>query len=247
MSFYYLLYLWLIYSSKVPVTKIARANELILEAENSYKEGQYVAALVKYRYLTNFLQFRDAPIQINLAHCYFLNNDNSQAQKFYLPFVNSSNTAIRSIACHQLGVIAFEEQKYTVALEYFRKSLMANPESEESRYNYELVSKLLPQAKEPDEPAKQKQKKPENKQDNPPPPVAEENMDTGQAQNPGSEKQKNSETQKQQIIRQKLKQMNLTEEKAQMILDAMKNSEIQYIQQRKKHVEAKEDKNLPDW
>ena len=83
MSFFYLLYLWLILSAKVPITKITTTNQLIKDAEKAYKEGHYVLALVKYRYLTNSLQFRDASIQLNLAHCYYMNNDKIQAQKYY--------------------------------------------------------------------------------------------------------------------------------------------------------------------
>jgi hypothetical protein len=41
--------------------------------------------------------------------------------------------------------------------------------------------------------------------------------------------------------------MNLTPEKAQMILEAMKNSEIQYIQQNKRKPSKKQDSSKPDW
>ncbi len=49
------------------------------------------------------------------------------------------------------------------------------------------------------------------------------------------------------MIEQKLKKIKLTPQKAEMILDAMKNSEMQYIQQRKKQAKGSEEKNLPDW
>ncbi|HXA02603.1 MAG TPA: hypothetical protein VNW99_11485 [Cytophagaceae bacterium] len=49
------------------------------------------------------------------------------------------------------------------------------------------------------------------------------------------------------LISQRLKQMNMSEDKARMILEAMKNSEIQYLQQIKKKGKPKYDKDKPDW
>jgi cell division protein FtsN len=46
---------------------------------------------------------------------------------------------------------------------------------------------------------------------------------------------------------EKLKDLNLTEEKARMILEAMKNNEIQYIQQNKRKPTKKPDSSKPDW
>ena len=41
--------------------------------------------------------------------------------------------------------------------------------------------------------------------------------------------------------------MNISPEKAQMILEAMQNGEIQYIQQQKRKSTEKQDKGKPDW
>jgi tetratricopeptide (TPR) repeat protein len=48
-------------------------------------------------------------------------------------------------------------------------------------------------------------------------------------------------------ISDKLKQMEMSEEKAQMILEAMKNQEIQYLQQNKRKATKPKDKGKPDW
>ncbi len=45
----------------------------------------------------------------------------------------------------------------------------------------------------------------------------------------------------------KLKEMNISEEKAKMILEAMKNKEIQYIQQNRRKPTKKKDNDKPDW
>ena len=46
---------------------------------------------------------------------------------------------------------------------------------------------------------------------------------------------------------EKLKELNISEEKAQMILEAMKNNEIQYIQQNKRKATKRKDSSKPDW
>lgn len=48
-------------------------------------------------------------------------------------------------------------------------------------------------------------------------------------------------------LSQKLQQMKISEEKAKMILEAMKNQEIQYLQQNKRKATKQRDKSKPDW
>ncbi len=45
----------------------------------------------------------------------------------------------------------------------------------------------------------------------------------------------------------KLKDMKISEEKAKMILEAMKNQEVQYLQQNKRKATKPKDKGKPDW
>ena len=44
-----------------------------------------------------------------------------------------------------------------------------------------------------------------------------------------------------------LEQMKISEEKARMILEAMKNQEKQYLQQQKRKPTQSRDRNKPDW
>ena len=48
-------------------------------------------------------------------------------------------------------------------------------------------------------------------------------------------------------LSEKLQQMKISEEKAKMILEAMKNQEIQYLQQNKRKATKPKDKTKPDW
>lgn len=58
---------------------------------------------------------------------------------------------------------------------------------------------------------------------------------------------KKGEKEKPQANKQALQEMNMSEEKAQMILEAMKNNEIQYIQQRQHKAKKRPERNKPDW
>jgi len=49
------------------------------------------------------------------------------------------------------------------------------------------------------------------------------------------------------LDREKLEQMKISEEKARMILEAMKNQEKQYLQQQKRKPTQSRDRNKPDW
>ncbi|MEN8248673.1 MAG: tetratricopeptide repeat protein [Bacteroidota bacterium] len=66
-----------------------------------------------------------------------------------------------------------------------------------------------------------------------------------------SEEQKKEDEKKQEqpnsIDEEKLKEMKISEEKARLILEAMKNNEVQYIQQNKRKAKKKKDPNKPDW
>ena len=67
-------------------------------------------------------------------------------------------------------------------------------------------------------------------------------------QNP--DEQKNEEEQESKpnpIDEEKLKEMKISEEKAKLILEAMKNNEVQYIQQNKRKAKKKKDPTKPDW
>lgn len=51
----------------------------------------------------------------------------------------------------------------------------------------------------------------------------------------------------QQLDPEKMKNMKMTEDKARMILEAMKGNEVQYLQQNRRKATKPKDKNKPDW
>ena len=59
--------------------------------------------------------------------------------------------------------------------------------------------------------------------------------------------QKNSENSDNESLEEKLKKINMSKKKAEMILNALNNNEFQYIQQLKRKPNKKKDSTKPDW
>ncbi|HEY0654481.1 MAG TPA: hypothetical protein VGD65_15175 [Chryseosolibacter sp.] len=66
-------------------------------------------------------------------------------------------------------------------------------------------------------------------------------------ENEESKEKDQKDKQDQNLDKQKLEQMKISEEKARMILEAMKNQEKQYLQQNKRKATKSKDRTKPDW
>ena len=89
-----------------------------------------------------------------------------------------------------------------------------------------------------DQEKKDQEKKGEEKKDQ---------KDKEQSQQQKDEQQKKDNQKVPKEVADKLKQMNMSEEKAKMILEAMKNQEVQYLQQNKRKPTKPRDRGKPDW
>lgn len=89
------------------------------------------------------------------------------------------------------------------------------------------------QKQEKDEGKENEEKKDEEKKD--------------QEAEPTEEEKEQKEKDDLQKFLDKLKEMKISPEKAQMILEAMKNNEVQYVQQNKRKATKRKDRSKPDW
>ncbi|MFZ2905763.1 MAG: tetratricopeptide repeat protein [Cyclobacteriaceae bacterium] len=97
------------------------------------------------------------------------------------------------------------------------------------------------QKKEQEKKDQQQEKKDQQKKDQQ---KKENEQQQEEQQKQDQEKQEPKET---PPVSEKLKQMQISEEKAKMLLEAMKNQEIQYLQQNKRKATKPKDKSKPDW
>lgn len=256
-------------------TKIGEVNDMKKAAKRDYEALHYQAAAQKYRYLIDSLGVNEDEVALNLANALFQLGDSTTAAH-YSTLVASANPAIQSKALQQLGVLANRNERPEQALEYFKKSVKANPVNDEARFNYEMVKKKLDEQKnrqdqnqqndsqQKKDQQDQKQQSQQNKdqqnqqdqknqQDQDQQKKEEQNKARKDEQQKNQEQQARDEKEAQQNqlekqnLAEKLKDMNMSEEKARMILEAMRNQEIQYLQQKKRKSNMPRDNSKPDW
>lgn len=254
---------------------IARTNSLKREAREAYNNADYEKAINKYNILLQEYQQTDPNMSLNLSHSYYKLGNMEEAEKAYKPLIASSDMKVRSIANQQLGNMASAKKDYKTALNYYKAALKAAPDNDEARYNYELTKKLLDQQKEQEEDEdsedEQEQESEEDKKEQEEGSESEENQEKGEeteeqsesekqegeAEKETEEQNKDAEQQEQneedqrmedmQSLKEKLEELNMNEETAMMILEALKNQEIQYIQQKRRQSTQPKKSGKPDW
>jgi len=291
---------------------ISRINAYAQEAALAYRQQNYTNAIVAYEYLLNDLDVDDDQLRLNLAHAYYEAGLTNQAQEAYRLLADHPTSHMRAIVHLQLGNIAARQQKYKQALSLYRQALIAEPASETTRYDYELLKKYLELHPDKVEQAPKENLPPEAQKDNlqAPPPAddrlepqpgkkedaqgneteeIEKQASTDQQQPESGSQSQNSagnnsrkeaigttpgdtrgqrledatlpgqnpfrissenatdQDQRAQTQRIRLKQMNMSSDKAKLLLDAMRNAELQYMQQLPKKSARKPDPSKPDW
>ena len=247
------------------ITRIARANQLKREAKEAYRNGDYDIAIEKYRFLVDSFKVEEEEVLINLSNAFYESNDTASAVSYYQQLTRSTNSGLRSQAFQQLGVVDAQRKQYEQALSSFKESLKANPANNESRYNYELLKKLVKEQENQekqnqDKQNKDQQNKDQNEKDQEKQNQEKQDSEKGdqesekdqsqeekQEQEQEGDKEKENEPQPDPTTPEKLKEMNISEDKARMILEAMKNNEIQYIQQNKRKAKEPKKSTKPDW
>ena len=272
-----ILVIFLIINPLTDLDKIAKINKAKEEAEQAYLAEDYSLANEKYRYLKDSLGVTEHTLLLNLANTQFILQDSANAINSYSALKDSPNKEISSIAHQQLGAMQFNNKKYEEALKLYKSSLKVNPTNTDARYNYELLKKLIKEQEEQQEQNKDQQNKDEQskdqkdqqekqeqnkdkqqeqdkeeqqdqeKQDQEKKEEQQENKEQ-EEQNPDEQKkEEEQESKPNPIDEEKLKEMKISEEKAKLILEAMKNNEVQYIQQNKRKAKKKKDPTKPDW
>ena len=210
---------------------ISRSNRAKIEGQVAYQERNYPKALEAYQNISNSSLFAEPEARLNLAHAYFQLKQLNNARQYYIRLSKVRNNVLSSRAYNQLGMIETMDKDTLSALRYFKESLRQNPDNQKAQYNYELLKKTF-SGKE--EVAKTK----------PAPQKTEPTPTPSPAPKTAQEVQKTEE--KKKLLNQ-LQNMKMSEAQAMMILDALKASEIQYLQQQKHRSSSSNDTNKGKW
>ncbi|GAB2770819.1 hypothetical protein GCM10027275_11900 [Rhabdobacter roseus] len=216
----FLLYLLLWIWDNRSFEAITDRNRAKTQAEIAYAQGNYPAAADLYRRITYGSIFSEAAARLNLAHAYYQLGNQSEAKRHYGLLIRVEDLEVASEANAQLALIAASApQKDTLeALSRLKTALRQNPDNDRARFNYELLKERFSGQIPPTEPT-----------DNPPP---KEQPPASEGTSPPTEEGQSPEQveQREQLLNQ-LKQLNMSEDQARAILDAMKTNEMQYIYQ----------------
>ena len=175
--------------------------------------------------------FTPPEVTLNYAHALFENNDTVQARRKYAQLISIKEPSLASTTYSQLGIIFCTEKDTAQALTLFKEALILKPDNDLARFNYELLKRKYHPAPNPNNSVP----KPKNNQLLSPPPP------------PKNEQAEVAKNNSQKELLKTLKNYGLTLQKAKIILDGMKNSEIQYIQQRQNLVKSKDSRITQNW
>ena len=230
--------------------KIYQINKLTKEAEEAFKNKDFTETIEKYELLIDSFDFSNEQVYLNLAHSHLLSKDTLKAIENYNYASLADKSEIKSIALQQLGNISEKNNKLEDALNFYKASIIADNKNNDSKYNYELVKKKLNNRK--DQKQNNKSQNDKNKDSS----ESKKNDNKGRddknnkkdsEEKKSENKENNSSKSNEESVEEKLKKINMSKKKAEMILDALNNNEFQYIQQLKRKSKKKLDKNKPDW
>jgi len=201
-----------------------------VEAQKAYLKGNFSEATLQYQILAKQSFFTPPEVTLNLANSLFEVNDTLGARRKYAQLVSLKEPLLASTTYSQLGIIFCSEKDTARALALFKEALILKPDNEIARFNYELLKRQYHPKK--------------NKAQNAPNPVKNQRIPQQQTQ---EEQKEIAENNSQKELLKTLKNYGLTPEKAKTILDGMKNSEIQYIQQKHNLVKSKDSRITKNW
>ncbi len=183
--------------------QIGQNNVARKQAEQAYRAGNFAKAAAQLDFLTKKTQQTDKALWLNLGHAYFAQGNYKQARKAYDSYVASESGAPVAVALTQLGVIACAGRDTLQALDAFRRALLIEPDNEPARYNFELLKKQfsgrINQKKRPT----QKQK-----------------------QSTQAQEQEVTKSPRQEQILRRLRTLNMSEEQANQLLNAMRDDDL---------------------
>ncbi|MAS38802.1 MAG: hypothetical protein CMB84_02240 [Flammeovirgaceae bacterium] len=247
---------YLILISTLSINNIDEINRLTKEAELFFKNKEYEKSIINYDILIDSFEVSDEKVFLNLAHSHFLNGDTTAALENYNYTTITDNNKIKSIALQQIGNINNSKNKLEEALEFYKESIISDNNNLDSKFNYELVKRKIEdqnknQEKDQNKDQNKEQEKEQEKSDNKKKDdKGQQDKDKDDKENDSKENKNNEQNSKKsdaESLEEKLKKINMSKKKAEMILDALNNNEFQYIQQLKRNPKKKKDNNKPDW
>ena len=218
------LYLWvLLWVWDVISLPSARLiSETKIAAERTFKMGDYLEAANLYKQVVDASIFSDPAGRLNMAHAYFLAGETELAYQNYLVLSRVENLSLAAKAKSQMAVIALEGGDTVQALGRLREAILLDPTNRSVVMDFEILRHRfsgIEDLRENDQSGMN---------------AVQDSSAYGTESLPVGEELNNIEVeqsgQREQLL-QNLDKINMSEEEARSVLDAMKVNERQYIYQ----------------
>ena len=227
------------------------------EGNGHLKAEQYGEAAAAYQQgLSSYAGERAADetfygLQNNLGVSLFRQEDFEQAQAaFDAALAHAPTDLERARAAYNAGNTAFNQQAAETALAHYRSALLANPESEDARFNYEFVKRWIQEQEQQNQ-----QQNNDNEQDDQ---EQDQNQQNQQGQQQQEQEQPQQEDEPQQQPQgsgeetesdarpEESNDTQLTRQQAEQILEALENEEQELLREVQK-VQGTRRRVAKDW
>ena len=201
----------------------------------NYQKEDYVSA---EKYYDSILSTnKDSPeAHFGKGASLYMQDDVKNAEIKFNESLSSAKEDLKSKAFYNLGNINYKNNNLSEALNFYKKALELNPDDDEARYNYEYIK----YQKNPEEENKDEEKNDEEKNDEE---KKDEEKNDEEKNDEESDKENEDESQSQGKEQNEKKSQDLN--KAESILDALKNDEK--VMQKQQLQKFKNKKLLKDW
>lgn len=202
----------ILFSLSSIVFKTNEVNRLKLEAKKMYDAKRFLDAVKIYTQLETEYKINEPELIYNHANACYKSLQLKTALKYYKVIAEGKDSTLASHALNQMGIISCRSNQLKEGQHLFMEALRKDASNIAAILNLEwaLAQKDLPKNNSSSKEEEQKKKK--KKQKN----------------NPANDNEKSDEALKSEHQPYKYMDMN----KARLLLESMKNSEKQYIQQR---------------
>lgn len=216
------------------------------KANQAYKNGNYQEAAELYRSAIAD-DPENAKLHFNLGNALAKMGNTEEAETAFSRYKSLvENPVDESLADYNTGKMLTDLEQYDEALNYFREALWNNPDDEDARHNYELALRKQQEQQQEDQ---QQQSDSDQNQEN------EENQNSQNDQDQQNENQDPSQNENQQQNprdqqgedEQQPIPIDMTEQEAENILDALKQLERELLENRKKESTQAQSGNDKDW
>lgn len=223
-----ILYLLLWLSDNRNFDSITKSNERKVGAERYFEQKQYGKAAELYRQIAYGSMFSEPSARLNMAHSYFLAGKYKHALPQYKLLTKVSDKQLASVAYVQSALIYVSGTDTASALLNLKEALRLNPGNDKARIDYTILKNSFSGMVPKQSAINEKKKEPTQNEETaagPPPPASHAEVE---------------ENAKREQLLSSLKVMNMSEDQARAILDAMKSNESQYIYQLRRKQFAKQ-------